>query len=98
MDERPTLYDGLLTTRAIRRYLPDDIPVEDLNAMLFAATRGPSGHNSQPFRFVVLRRTPEAAQARALLAQGFAAAWSGERRDPPAEDTSRRARMARAMN
>jgi nitroreductase len=98
MPEQPTLYDGLVTTRAIRRYLPDDIPVEDLNAMLFAATRGPSGHNSQPLRFLVLRRTPDAAQARALLAQGFAKAWENERRQPAEDDTSRRARMARTMN
>jgi nitroreductase len=98
MPDRLSLYDGLLTTRAIRRYLPDDIPTDDLNAIMFAATRGPSGHNSQPFRFIVLRRTPEAATARALLAQGFAAAWQGERRNPPDDDTSRRARMARAMN
>jgi nitroreductase len=98
MADQPTLYDGLLTTRAIRRYLPDDIPPDDLNAIMFAATRGPSGHNSQPFRFVVLRRTPEAAEARALLARGFAEMWRGERQEPPADDQSRRARMARAMN
>ncbi len=98
MADQPSLYEGLITTRAIRRYLADDIPTDDLNAIMFAATRGPSGHNSQPFRFVVLRRTPEAAEARALLAQGFAIAWQGERREPPADDTSRRARMARSMN
>ncbi|HVV38420.1 MAG TPA: nitroreductase family protein [Acidimicrobiales bacterium] len=98
MAEPLSLYDGLVTTRAIRRYLPDDIPPDDLNAIMFAATRGPSGHNSQPFRFVVLRRTPEAAAARALLAKGFALSWQGERQDPPADDTSRRARMARTMN
>lgn len=98
MANQPSLYEALITTRAIRRYLPADIPLDELNAILFAATRGPSGHNSQPFRFVVLRRTPEAAHARSLLAQGFAEAWRGERHDPPAEDNSRRARMARTMN
>jgi nitroreductase len=98
MGDQPSLYDGLITTRAIRRYLPDDIPTDDLNAIMFAATRGPSGHNSQPFRFVVLRRTSEAAEARALLAEGFKLAWQDERHEPPAEDTSRRARMARSMN
>jgi nitroreductase len=98
MAQQPTLYDGLISTRAIRRYLPDDIPTDDLNAIMFAATRGPSGHNSQPFRFVVLRRTPGAADARALLAKGFALSWQGERHEPPAEDHSRRARMARTMN
>lgn len=92
------LYEGLVTTRAIRRYQPDDIPESELNDLLFAATRGPSGHNTQPFRFLVLRRTPEAAEARALLGEGFVQAWAPQRQEPPADDTSRRARMARTMN
>lgn len=92
------LYDGIVTTRAIRRYLPDDVPEDDLNKMLFAATRGPSGHNTQPFRFLVLRRTPEAAEARALLGEGFVRAWAPNRQEPADDDTSRRARMARTMN
>lgn len=92
------LYDGIITTRAIRRYRDEDIPTDDLNDILFAATRGPSGHNTQPFRFLVLRRTPEAAEARRLLGEGFVAAWSGNREEPADDDTSRRARMARTMN
>jgi nitroreductase len=98
MADQPSLYDGIVTTRAIRRYRPGDIPTADLNDMLFAATRGPSGHNTQPFRFVVLRRTPEASAARALLARGFAEMWAPQRQQPADDDTSRRARMARTMN
>lgn len=93
-----SLYEGLITTRTIRRYRPDDVPEEDLAKMLFAATRGPSGHNTQPFRFLVLRRTPDAAEARALLGEGFREAWRPQRQEPWAEDSSRRARMARTMN
>ena len=48
------LLEGLTSTRAIRRFRPDPIPDEDLAAMLFAATRAPSGSNRQPFRFLVL--------------------------------------------
>lgn len=98
MPEPPTLYEGLVTTRAIRRYLPEDIPAADLNALLFAATRGPSGHNTQPFRFLVLRRTPEATAARKLLGRGFVEAWQSNRQEPADDDSSRRARMARTMN
>ncbi|MEY2469134.1 MAG: hypothetical protein QOF21_1832 [Actinomycetota bacterium] len=98
MTDEPSLYEGLITTRAIRRYLPDDIPTDDLNAILFAATRGPSGHNTQPFRFLVLRRTPEAAEARKLIARCFAEMWASQREEPAEADTSRRARMARTMN
>ena len=38
-----SLLDGLATTRAIRRYTNEPIPEADLNKMLFAATRAPSG-------------------------------------------------------
>ena len=48
-----SLLDGLATTRAIRRYTNEPIPEADLNKMLFAATRAPSGSNRQPFRFMV---------------------------------------------
>lgn len=97
-DTLPGLYEGLVSTRAIRRYRGDDIPASDLNEILFAATRAPSGHNTQPFRFVVVRRTPAAARVRELLGRAFPEAWSSNREDPPGEDTSRRARMARTMN
>jgi nitroreductase len=97
-DDAPGLYEGLVTTRAIRRYRPDDIPTDDLNAILFAATRAPSGHNRQPFRFLVVRRTPEMAEVRAVLTRGYRAAWAPNREEPDAADTGRRARMARTMS
>ena len=92
------LYEGLVTTRAIRRYRDEDMPETDLNRILFAATRGPSGHNTQPFRFLVLRRDDEATQARTLLGEGFRTAWAPNRIEPAEDDTSRPARMARTMN
>ena len=94
----PDLYKGLVSTRAIRTYLPENIPEGDLQKILFAATRGPSGHNTQPFRFLVLRSGPRTAVARELLAEGFRDAWSAHRTEPEPDDTSRRARMARTMN
>ncbi|MGZ8761866.1 MAG: nitroreductase family protein, partial [Acidimicrobiia bacterium] len=48
------LVEGLTTTRSIRRYTDEPVPVEALRTMLFAAIRAPSGSNRQPFRFVVL--------------------------------------------
>ncbi len=94
----PGLYAGLVSTRAIRRLRDEDIDETDLNDILFAATRAPSGHNRQPFRFLVVRRTPEMAEVRALLTHAFQQAWASSREDPPAEDTSRKARMARTMS
>ncbi|MBV9283312.1 MAG: nitroreductase family protein, partial [Acidimicrobiia bacterium] len=49
------LLEGLTTTRAIRRFRPDPVPDAELAAILFAASRAPSGSNRQPFRFLVLR-------------------------------------------
>ena len=66
------------TTRAVRRFRPDPIPVEDLSKILFAATRAPSGSNSQPFRFIVLRNGPTATRARALLGETFRTMWAAK--------------------
>ena len=58
------LLEGLTTTRAIRRYRDEPIPPEMLRAILFAATRAPSGSNRQPFRFLVLTDGPNARETR----------------------------------
>jgi nitroreductase len=91
------------TTRAIRRYRPDPIPDEDLAAMFFAATRAPSGSNSQPFRFIVLRDGPVASEARVVLGEAFRRMWGRKRRNDGydtgtgAERLSPKARMAATM-
>jgi nitroreductase len=95
--------EAIATTRSIHRYLPDPIPDADLAAMLWAATRAPSGSNSQPFRFVVLRDGPRAAQAKRLLGEAFRGAWGEKSRSEGwegasgASPRSRKARAARAM-
>ena len=53
------LLEGLRTTRTIRRYTDEPVPPEALRAMLFAATRAPSGSNRQAFRFLVLTDGPD---------------------------------------
>ena len=43
MSDELGMYEGIITTRNIRRYRYDEpIPPEALNKMFFAATRGPS--------------------------------------------------------
>jgi nitroreductase len=104
----PQVLEAMATTRAIRRYRPDEpIPEADLAAMLFAATRAPTGSNRQTFRFLVLRDGERAGEAKAVLGEGFRRAWHVKRTedgyDRPrsdAEDTAPdtpRARMARTM-
>jgi nitroreductase len=97
------LLEGLATTRAIRRYTDEPVPDEVLRDILFAATRAPSGSNRQPFRFVVLREGPRAAQAKRLLSSAAQRLWEAKRRHDgydagsgAAEDTPK-ARMAATM-
>ncbi|MBV9950448.1 MAG: nitroreductase family protein [Acidimicrobiia bacterium] len=98
------LLEGICTTRAIRRYRPEPIPEDDLAAILFAATRAPSGSNRQPFRFVVLRDSPVAKEAKALLADGFQGIWRAKREQDGydagsgRDESSPKARMARTMD
>ncbi|MGI9577654.1 MAG: nitroreductase family protein [Microthrixaceae bacterium] len=47
------LYDGIMTTRAMRRLASDPVPTEQIEAILRAAQQGPSGGNIQPWQFVV---------------------------------------------
>jgi nitroreductase len=97
------LLEGLVTTRAIRRYTDEPVPPEALRAMLFAATRAPSGSNRQPFRFMVLTDGPLAKQAKALIARRAQEGWGSKRaaegydRGSGADETSPKARIARTM-
>ncbi|MGE5598615.1 MAG: nitroreductase family protein [Bacteroidota bacterium] len=46
--------DLILSRRSIRRYKPEPVPEEAIEAMLRAAMSAPSAGNGQPWRFVVL--------------------------------------------
>lgn len=97
------LLEGLTTTRAIRRYTDEPIPRSALRAMLFAATRAPSGSNRQPFRFIVLTDGPKAREAKRLIGETARSLWGAKRRadgydtGSGTRDASPKARMARTM-
>ncbi len=65
------LTQALYTTRAMRRVLPDPIPVEVVQAMLDAAVRSPSGGNTQNWRFVVVADPEMRAGVGALYQEAF---------------------------
>jgi nitroreductase len=98
------LLEGLATTRAIRRYTDEPVTDEELATVLWAATRAPSGSNRQPFRFLVLRDGPRAAEGRRLLGEAAARLWGAKRASDGydvgsgARDDSPKARMARTMD
>ncbi len=98
------LLDGIATTRAIRRYTDEPVPDGALAAMLFAATRAPSGSNRQGFRFLVLRGDdPAAVEARAVLGDVMRRMWrmkrerDGYQSGSGTEADSPKARLDRAM-
>jgi nitroreductase len=97
------LLEGIVTTRAIRRYRDEVVPSEALRAMLFAATRAPSGSNRQPFRFIVLADGPNAQKAKGLIGRSARQLWQSKRsqdgydRGSGAADDSPKGRMARTM-
>jgi len=103
MNEDIGLLDGLATTRAIRRYADEPIPDGDLAAILFGATRAPTGSNRQGFRFLVLRDGARATEAKSLLGETFRAGWArkvasdGYGEGSGVVGDSPKARMARSM-
>jgi coenzyme F420-0:L-glutamate ligase / coenzyme F420-1:gamma-L-glutamate ligase len=57
-EQAATLANLLHGRRSVRRYLPDEVPDHVVHESLESARWAPSPHNSQPWRFAVLR-TPE---------------------------------------
>jgi F420 biosynthesis protein FbiB-like protein len=53
--------------RTVRRFLPDPVPDAMIAGMIQAATRAPSAHNRQPWRFHVVRE----AESKARLAKAM---------------------------
>jgi nitroreductase len=102
-DEAVGLYQGLLTTRAIRRYRDEAIPDEALRDILFAATRAPSGSNRQPFRFIVLSSGEVAAEAKRLIGTDARRFWDTKRaadgydKGSGTLENSPKSRLARTM-
>lgn len=97
------LLEGLHTTRSIRRYTDEPVSDEALAAMMFAATRAPTGSNRQNYRMVVLRDGPNAQAAKRLIGDAAREAWQaksttdGYDRGSGGDPSSPKARMARAM-
>jgi len=97
------LLEGISTTRAIRRYHNEPVPPEVLRAILFSATRAPSGSNRQPFRMLVLTDGPRAGEAKRLIGISARQVW-GTKRQTDAYDSgsgvavnSPKSRAARAL-
>ncbi len=51
----PGIFEIINSTRAIKRLKPDPVPLELIQKALDAGTKAPSGVNTQPWQFVVVR-------------------------------------------
>ena len=97
------LLDGIATTRSIRRYLDEPIPDEVMASIMFSASRAPSGSNRQQFRFIVLRDSQIAHQAKSLIGTAARELWAAKRADEKydegsgARPDSPKTRMANSM-
>lgn len=68
----------LASTRAIRRYTSDPIPTDDLNHILWLASRAPSGSNRQPFRFLAITDGEVADKVKSVLGDSFRTGWAAK--------------------
>jgi len=71
-DQQIGLFDALYTQRAIRSLKPDPVPEALLHRMVEAATKAPSGGNSQPWAFIVVRDMATIAKIAEYAKRGFA--------------------------
>ena len=53
MPEKIGLFEAMYSQRAIRLLKPDPVPEELVKKLVEAATKAPSGANTQPWRFRV---------------------------------------------
>lgn len=53
--EKISILDIIKSRRSTRRFKPDMVSDEDLNAVLEAARWAPSGDNKQPWKFIVIK-------------------------------------------
>jgi nitroreductase len=72
-----SLGEAIFTQRAIRRFKPDPIALEDVHLMLEAAVKAPNGGNQQIARFLVVTDRETKREFGALYRE----AWWAKRRD-----------------
>ena len=71
MAEEIGLFEALYTQRALRKLKPDDVPDELISKLIESATKAPSGGDSQPWRFLVIRD----AETKRRIAEYYLKAW-----------------------
>ena len=65
------LYEAIYTTRSMRRLKPDPVDPALIVKVIEAATMGPSGHNRQPWIFIVVTEQ----ETKNFVAERYRKAW-----------------------
>lgn len=94
-DRDPRFFDLVGNVRAMRRLKPDPVPLELLRKVLEAGVQAPSGMNSQPWAFLVVRE----AEGKRWFADRYRAAIESRfgALEIAGDDRSPGARMLRAL-
>ena len=71
MTQEIDLFEAIYTQRAIRQFKPDPVPDDVVHKLIEAATKAPSGGNSQPWRFLVIRD----AESKRVIGEYYKRAW-----------------------
>ena len=64
--------------RAVRAFSDRDVDQDTVERLLTAATHGPSGSNTQPWRFIVVRDPEVKSQLSEVYEAAFAEAYAGQ--------------------
>ena len=93
--------EAMFTQRAIRRFRPDPIPMEDIRLILEAGSKAPNGGNQQIARFLVVTDRALIREFGALYREAWwAKRWDDHRwtgpADIPVEDRTHRSAMGLA--
>jgi nitroreductase len=71
MPEDISLFDAIYSQRAIRKLKPDPVSDEFVHKLIEAATKAPSGGNTEPWAFIVIRE----AATKQKIAEWYLDAW-----------------------
>lgn len=88
-----SLFDAMYSQRSITRYKTDPVPKEAIDKVIEAATKAPSGGNTQPWHFLVL--TDEDLIAK--VSQIYSEIWLGRMGAEPQPGESPAYRSARYL-
>lgn len=83
MPDEIGLFEAMYTQRAIRHYKLDPVPDELIHKLIEAASKAPSGGNSQKWHFVVIRNADTKRRIGEYYWQSWEAAYGSQAATPP---------------